>query len=1003
MRKIELRKSQSRAADLIDAAALRADIEALTAGKTPPEFRPAMIARLRQARTAALARAQELLNENGSGLYCAESLARAQDVLVRQLADVAVKSVYRVENPSKAERLAAVAVGGYGRGTLAPGSDVDLLFILPYKHTPWTETVVEFVLYSLWDLGLKVGHATRTIDECMRLSQADLTIRTAVLEARYLWGDEALFSELTTRFDREVAQGSAAEFVAAKLTERDERHRRQGQSRYLVEPNVKEGKGGLRDLNTLFWIAQYVYRVHAREELVNQGVFSRAELALFRKAEDFLWAVRCQLHFLTGRAEERLSFDFQREIAIRLGYTSHPGLRDVERFMKHYFLVAKDVGDLTRILCNALEEEQVKQAPGGFNRFLSTIRRRKRRALPETGDFVIEHERLNVVDEEVFARDPVNLIRLFDLAQRHELAFHPNAMRLARRSRALIDAKLRENPEANKLFLEILTSRRDPETILRHMNETGVLGRFIPDFGRVVAMMQFNMYHHYTVDEHLLRCIGALEEIERGERSNDLPIATRLMREMQNRRLIYVALFLHDIAKGRPEDHSVAGARIARRLCPRLGLSAAETDTIAWLIQNHLVMSMVAQSRDLSDPKTVADFAALVQSPERLKLLLILTVCDIKAVGPGVWNNWKAQLLRTLFYETEPRLAGGHSRVSHTERVAAAKAELADALSDWPEVERLAYLERHYRPYWLRVDIASKVAHAALVRQADRERRRLATAVEVRSRHDVTVITVLAPDHPRVLQVIAGACTVAGGNIVDAQIFTTTDGLALDSIAISREFADDNDETRRARRISDLIERALTGTETLPDRIARKLAGKPGTRPFTVPTEVHIDNASSEQFTVLEVAGLDRPGLLYDLTRALSDLNLNITSAHIATFGERVVDVFYLTGLAGQKITAASTQAAIRRRVHQAFEGTTEPPRVSAPAEAEARPEAAAEKPAADKPEARKAAEKAAEKAPDKTAPKPAARSEAKAEAKAEAGADGKGETRPSGRRAAAE
>ncbi|WP_334176562.1 nucleotidyltransferase domain-containing protein, partial [Pseudoxanthobacter sp.] len=343
MRKIELRKSQSRAPELIDAGALAADIAALTAGRTPAEFRPAMIARLRQARTEALARAQDLLTDNGSGLYCAQSLAHVQDVLVRELAGVAVNSVYRVENPSKAERLTAVAVGGYGRGTLAPGSDVDLLFILPYKHTPWTETVVEFVLYSLWDLGLKVGHATRTIDECMRLSQGDLTIRTAVLEARYLWGDEALFRDLTTRFDREVVQGSAAEFVAAKLAERDERHRRQGQSRYLVEPNVKEGKGGLRDLNTLFWIAQYVYRVHSREELVDLGVFSRAELSLFRKAEDFLWAVRCHLHFLTGRAEERLSFDFQREIGIRLGYTSHPGLRDVERFMKHYFLVAKDV------------------------------------------------------------------------------------------------------------------------------------------------------------------------------------------------------------------------------------------------------------------------------------------------------------------------------------------------------------------------------------------------------------------------------------------------------------------------------------------------------------------------------------------------------------------------------------------------------------------------------------------------------------------------------------
>ncbi len=953
-----MHKIEPRLADLIDVAALSADIDGITAGKGPAEFRPALIARLRQARTAALARAGELLNADGSGLSCAQRLAFLQDVLVRQLAEVAIGRVFRVDNPSKAERVAVVAVGGYGRGTMAPGSDVDLLFVLPYKRTPWTETVVEFVLYGLWDLGLKVGHATRTVDECIRLSQSDMTIRTAILEARFLWGDSELFQSLTSRFDREVVQGTASEFVAAKLAERDERHKRQGRSRYLVEPNVKEGKGGLRDLNTLFWIAQYVYRVRSREDLAELGVFSRAELNLFRKAEDFLWAVRCHLHFATGRAEERLSFDFQREIAIRLGYTSHPGLRDVERFMKHYFLVAKDVGDLTLIFCNALEEEQVKQAPV-LNRFFNSIGRRKRRKLPESGDFVIEHERLNIADKDVFARDPVNLIRLFHLADRNGLEFHPDAMRLARRSLKLVDAKLRENPEANRLFIEILTSRRAPEAVLRHMNEAGVLGRFIPDFGKVVAMMQFNMYHHYTVDEHLLRCIGALSEIEDGIHIENLPIATRLMAELQNRKLIYLALFLHDIAKGRPEDHSIAGARIARRLGPRFGFTAAETETLAWLVENHLVMSMVAQSRDLSDPKTIADFAALVQSPERLKMLLVLTVCDIKAVGPGVWNGWKAQLLRTLFYETEPMLAGGHSRLSHGDRLMAAKAELADALVNWPEADRARYMERHYAPYWLRVDLPAKVAHAELVRAADREKRRFATAVEVHARLDVTVLTVLAPDHPRVLSVIAGACTVAGANIVDAQVFTTTDGLALDTIAISREFQGDDDELRRARRITDMIERVLTGLETIPERGVRKLAnGKPNAKPFNVPTEVHIDNASSERFTVLEVAGLDRPGLLYDLTRALSDLSLNIASAHIATFGERVVDVFYLTSLSNQKVTAPSTQAAIRRRVHQAFEG---PPKEAAQKETASKDAAAREgtgkEPAAKSKDQRAAAE----------------------------------------------
>lgn len=914
-------KQPLRSAELIDEDALRTEIAAIVAGRDPAAFRPDLVACLRRTRHAALTRAEEILLEEGRGIACAERLAYVQDVVIRVLADVAVRHVNRMGNPSKAERIALVAVGGYGRGTLAPGSDVDLLFILAYKQTPWTETVVEFVLYALWDLGLKVGHATRTVDECIRLSRGDMTIRTAILEARFLWGAEDMFADLERRFDKEVVDGTAAEFVAAKLAERDERHRRQGRSRYLVEPNVKDGKGGLRDLHTLFWIAQYVYRVRERADFVERGVFSKSELTLFRKAEDFLWAVRCHMHFLTGRPEERLSFDIQREIALRLGYVAHPGLKDVERFMKHYFLVAKDVGDLTLIFCNALEAEQVKKAPR-LNRFLGAIRRAPRSTLPDGGAFVVEHDRINVADEGVFARDPVNLIRLFDVAARRGLAFHPDAMRLARRSLKLVDADLRENPEANKLFVDILTSRREPEIVLRRMNEVGLLGRFVPDFGRVVAMMQFNMYHHYTVDEHLLRCIGVLWDLERGERKDEHPLVTEIIGSVQSRRTLYIALFLHDIAKGRPEDHSIAGARIARRLGPRFGLTPSETETVAWLVEHHLVMSMVAQSRDLSDPKTIADFAALVQSPERLKMLLILTVCDIKAVGPGVWNGWKAQLLRTLYYEAEPLIAGGHTRRTRAEEVKHAKAELSTALYDWDPAELAAYMERHFPPYWLRVDLPTKIAHAGLVREADRLESRLATAVETRARHDITIITVLAPDHPRLLSVIAGACTVAGANIVDAQIFTTTDGLALDSIAISREFPAEDDEMRRAGRITDLIERALIGTEALPERIARKVAAKPGPKPFTVETEVIVDNGSSDRFTVVEVSGLDRPGLLYDITRTLSNLALNIASAHIATFGERVVDVFYVTDLTEQKITSASGQQAIRRQLRQVFDRT---------------------------------------------------------------------------------
>src|SRR5579863_8960832 len=705
---------QARAAELIDSAAIVADLEALAATHAgrERELRAAVAPRLKSALTQARARAEELLLKDRHGRRCAERLCLLQDEIIRILFEFATGELYPARVRSQAERMTVIATGGYGRGLLAPGSDIDLLFVLPYKQTAWGESVAEALLYCLWDMGLKVGHATRSVNECIRQAKADMTIRTALLESRYLLGDATLYGELTARFDKEVVQGTAPEFVAAKLAEREERHRRAGQSRYLVEPNVKDGKGGLRDLHTLFWIAKYVYRVHEPEELIGRGVFDRDEYKLFRRCEDFLWSVRCNMHFLAGRAEERLSFDIQREIAVRLGYTEHPGLRDVERFMKHYFLVAKDVGDLTAILCAGLEEREAKPAPV-LSRMIARLRpARSPKKLTGTDDFVIDNNRINIARADVFRRDPVNLIRLFYLAQKHNLAIHPEAMRLMTRSLKLIDKDLRGEEEANRLFLEILTSKNEAETVLRRMNEAGVLGKFVRAFGRIVAMMQFNMYHHYTVDEHLIRCIGELAAIERGE-NPALAFASELIRTIQpqHRAVLYVAMFLHDIAKGRIEDHSIAGARIARRICPRLGFSAADTDLVAWLIEVHLVMSTVAQSRDLSDRKTIENFAAVVQSLERMKLLTILTTADIRAVGPGVWNGWKAQLLRTLYYETEPVVTGGFSEVNRAQRVAAAQAELRRELSDWPEPMREAYIGRHYPAYWLKVDLAHQGAH----------------------------------------------------------------------------------------------------------------------------------------------------------------------------------------------------------------------------------------------------------------------------------------------------
>jgi [protein-PII] uridylyltransferase len=838
-----------------------------------------------------------------------------EDEIIRILFEFVRKHLYPSENPSETEHMAIVATGGYGRGLQAPGSDIDLLFLLPYKQTAWGESVAEAILYALWDTGLKVGHATRSVDECIRQGKADMTIRTALLEARFLLGDRKLFDELVTRFDNEVVRNTGAQFVAAKLTEREDRHRRGGQSRYLVEPNVKEGKGGLRDLHTLFWIAKYVYRAREPDELVKRGVFDKQEYQLFRRCEDFLWSVRCHLHFVTGRAEERLSFDIQREIAVRLGYTEHPGLQDVERFMKHYFLTAKDVGDLTAIVCAELEDSQTKTVPV-LSRVMEKLRPVKRKTLAESDAFIVEKNRICIVNGSVFRRDPVNLIRIFYLAQKHNLAFHPDAMRAMTRSLKLIDAKLRENEEANRLFLDIMISKNDPETVLRRMNEAGVLGRFVPAFGKIVAMMQFNMYHHYTIDEHLLRCIGVLTEIENGT-NKDTPLANELVHKIKpaSRKLLYVAMFLHDIAKGRPEDHSIAGARVAKRFCPRLGLSASDTETVAWLVQEHLTMSSVAQSRDLSDRKTIENFAAVVQSVERLKLLTILTTADIRAVGPGVWNGWKAQLMRTLYFETEPVLTGGFSEVNRAQRVAMAQREFREAMlaQAWPQDRLDAYIAHLYPAYWLKVDLPHKIEHAHFVRAAEDAGKNLATTFRFDAGRAVIELSVLAPDHPWLLSIIAGACSVAGANIVDAQIYTTTDGRALDTISLSREFERDEDEQRRATRIAESIEKALRGELRLPDVIAKRPAPKGRIKAFAIEPTVNVNNQWSHRYTMVEVTGLDRPGLLREMTATLSKLNLNIASAHVATFGERVVDVFYVVDLLGAQITTPTRQAAIKR------------------------------------------------------------------------------------------
>ena len=869
----------------------------------------------------ALATAREAvrrdLDEEGDGLRCATHLSAIEDELIVTLFTYVVTHVHPAAEAVRSS-LVVAAVGGYGRGTLAPGSDIDLLFLLPAKDDAWALKATEAMLYTLWDLRQKVGHSTRSIEDCLRYAREDMTVRTALLEARFILGDRDLFENMRDRFDREIMRDTPAEFVAAKLAERDARVRKAGRSRFLVEPNVKDSKGGLRDLNTLFWIAKYVYRVRDASELVEAGLFSRKEYRLFLRCEEFLWRVRCQLHFETGRAEERLSFDLQRILADKLGYSARAGLHGVERFMKHYFLIAKEVGDLTAIVCAALEERQAKPSPM-LDRFFGRMWRRKE--VLSSKDFVVENARITFSDPAIFARDPVNLIRLFATADESGLAIHPDAMRLVSMSLSRIDAAMRLDPEANRLFLSILTSRGAPAVVLRLMNQAGVLGRFIPEFGRVVALMQFNMYHSFTVDEHLLRSVGILADIESGRSAVEHPLAQEVLPAIADRAVLYVAMFLHDIAKGRTEDHSIAGVAVAKKLCPRLGLDPAQTADVAWLIEQHLVMSDTAQRRDLSDRRTIDTFAAIAGTLDRLNMLFVLTICDIRAVGPGVWNSWKGELLRTLYWETEHLISGEHSMVARERRVAAAREELRAALPKWTDHDFGAYAARHQAPYWLKVDLAHKVRHAAALNMSEVESPGPIVDIQTAAGRGITELTVISPDHPRLLSIIAGACAAAGADIVDAQIFTTTDGLALDMIHVTRALDQDEDELRRAGRIATAIERALTGEIRLGEIVAARRRNEPQpAEAFDVEPEVKIDNSLSNRFSLVEIAGLDRRGLLFSITAVLSQLDLNIGSAHIATFGERASDTFYVTDFAGAKITDAVRKAEIRDALLSVFE-----------------------------------------------------------------------------------
>lgn len=873
----------------------------------PAEVRTQMVAWLKDAQKQGRATIQAAFEAKP---FAARPLTRAYTYLTDQLvcAVLHIATTTLHPNPTTSERLSVVAVGGYGRGEMAPASDVDLLFLTPHKVTAWAESVIESMLYMLWDLKLKVGHSTRTINDCVRLGAEDFTICTAMLENRFVVGDQELAQDLETALWRDLFKPSMGKaFVQAKLDERDKRHERQGE-RYVVEPNVKEGKGGLRDLQSLFWIAKFVHQVQDTPELVDKNVFTPEEFENFIAAEDFLWGVRSHLHLITRRATEQLSFDMQAMVAEAMGYKDTGGRRGVEVFMQAYFRHATEVGDLTRIFITKLEAMHVKDEP-----LLERLFKRKRKV--KAGYKVIQN-RLAIADDEAFLSNKLNLLFLFEEALRTGMLIHPDAMRLVKSNLHLIDDDMRRTPKAQGIFLDLMLKHGNPERALRRMNELGVLGAFIPEFEHIVAMMQFNMYHSYTVDEHTIQCVANLAQIERGELIEDLPLVSSILEKGVNRKILYVAMLLHDIAKGRPEDHSILGAQMVRRIAPRLGLRPDEVDTVEWLVRYHLLMSDMAQKRDIADPRTVRAFAKVVKSVKRLDLLCVLTVCDIRGVGPDTWNNWKAVLIRALYGQTKDALENGLEDLNRANRGKEAKKNLREELKEWPRKDLQKETARHYDPYWQGLHVTAHVTFANMLREIGENK--IEIDLHPDEDRDATRACFAMPDHPGILARLTGALALVGANIVDARSYTSKDGYVTNACWIQ-----DSDgqpfEASRLPRLRKMIEKTLNGEVVTRDAIKDRDKVKKRESAFKVPTHISFDNEGSEIYTIIEVDTRDRAGLLYDLTRTLASLNVYIANAVVATYGEQAVDTFYVKDMFGLKYHSEAKRATLEKKLREAI------------------------------------------------------------------------------------
>jgi [protein-PII] uridylyltransferase len=831
-----------------------------------------------------------------------EELVHARAAVI----DVVLREVWRTQHSADADLWALVAVGGYGRGELHPCSDVDILVLVPQPPDVAGREVVSRLIAFLWDIGLEVGHSVRTVEECVQECSADVSVMTTLIEARQLAGSTALVEQMRVALAPEHLWPER-EFFEAKVREQAERHLKANDTAYNLEPNVKTGPGGLRDIQTIAWVAKRHFGSSTLDGLATRGFLSVAELRRLKQAQAFLWKVRFGLHVLTGRREDRLLFDHQIRLALSFGYEDASYTLAVEQFMQRYYRTVMDVSLLNELLLQLFREAILNETEP---------------PRPVNARFQVRNGSLEAVSADVFARTPSAILELFVLLQQNpEInGVRASTMRAVARSLWLIDEEFRQNPRNHRLFLDIVRAPVGVTHELRRMNTYGVLGRYIPAFGRIVGRMQYDLFHAYTVDAHTIFVVSNLRRFAISRYDHELPDASRIMQQLPRAEIAYLAALFHDIAKGRGGDHSELGAVDAEAFCLEQGLSPYDARLVAWLVRNHLELSITAQKQDISDPEVINAFARRVGDENHLDYLYVLTCADVRGTNPKLWNSWKASLFHEFYGRVKRALRRGLESPIDEEQLVRETQESARRLLVEQGVSDAAITaawNRFAAPYFLRHTPDEVAWHTRLLSERDPGSEEALVALDPHGARGTTSVLIFARAQRHGFARITAVLDQLGLNIVDARITPTGDGCSLDLYHVLENDGTLITDSDRLREIEHAVWRSLQRPEDSPFSVTRRAPRQ--ARMFHTATQISLSVDERNSRSVLELTAGDRPGLLSDIGKVLLEERLQLLDAKIMTVGERAEDVFYITDFEQRPLNEAAEQR-LREKLTQALD-----------------------------------------------------------------------------------